>query len=67
MAYHGKYEKPSEILHDESLSREEKVRLLELWRDDKKAYMRATEEGMEGEDRAVLLKEIKLALASLES
>jgi len=39
--------------------------MLEHWRDDKKAYMRATDEGMGGKDRAYLLKEIKKALASL--
>lgn len=66
MAYHGKYHAPTDIVRDDDLSRAEKVRLLEQWRDDKKAYMRATEEGMPGEDRAELLKQIKNALLSLD-
>ena len=66
MAYHGKYEAPAAILRDDDLSRDEKVRMLEQWRDDKKAYMRASEEGMGGDDRADLLEEIKKALASLQ-
>jgi hypothetical protein len=57
---------PADILRDDHLSRGEKVRLLEQWRDDKKAYMRASEEGMPGEDRADLLKQIKKALLSLQ-
>jgi hypothetical protein len=65
MAYHGKYETPADILRDESVSRDEKVRMLEQWRDDKKAYMRASDEGMKGSERAYLLQEIKKALASL--
>lgn len=65
MAYHGKYETPAEILRDGDLSREEKIRMLEHWRDDKKAYMRASGEGMEGDDRADLLAQIKKALAAL--
>ena len=66
MAYHDKYEAPAEILRDEGLSRDEKIAMLEQWRDDERAHMRATGEGMEGDDRAAdLLKEIKKALASL--
>jgi hypothetical protein len=67
MAYQGKYDAPEDILHDEGLGRDEKTRLLQAWRDDKKAYMRASGEGMEGDDRADLLKRIKKALASLQA
>ncbi len=66
MAYFEKYETPDDLLHDDSLSREEKIAMLEQWRDDKKDYMRATDEGMEGEDRAERLKQIKKALAKLQ-
>ena len=66
MAYMGKYSDPAELCSDPDLSRAEKVTLLEQWRDDKKAYMRASGEGMEGEDRAELLRQIKKALASLQ-
>lgn len=65
MAYLGKYDSPEELINDQSLTREEKVRMLEDWRMDKKALMRASGEGMEGEDRADLLKRVKKALASL--
>lgn len=67
MAYHGKYDAPADILRDDDLSRDDKVRLLEAWRDDKKAYIRASEDGMGGNDRAHLLEEIKKALASLQT
>ncbi|QYX57162.1 hypothetical protein K1T73_01735 [Roseovarius sp. SCSIO 43702] len=66
MAYFGKYETPEELLRDDSLSRDEKIRMLEDWRDDKKDYMRATEEGMVGEDRTERLRQIKKALATLQ-
>ena len=65
MAYHGKYETPSELLRDGSLSSEEKISMLESWRDDKEAYMRASEEGMQGGDRSELLRQIENALISL--
>lgn len=66
MPYFGKYETPDALLRDDTLSREEKITMLEQWRDDKKSYMRATDEGMEGEDRAEMLKQIKKALAELQ-
>lgn len=65
MAYLGKYETPADLMRDESVSREEKIRMLEQWRDDKKAYMRASDEGMEGDDPAERLKQVKKALAAL--
>lgn len=64
MAYHGKYDSPSDVLRDERLSHNEKIEMLEHWRDDKKAYMRASEEGMQGEDRSELLRQIKKALSA---
>ncbi len=66
MPYFGKYETLDDLLDDVSLSPEEKITMLEQWRDDKKDYMRATDEGMEGEDRAQRLKQIKKALAALQ-
>lgn len=65
MAYHGKYKTPTELLLDEDLTRDEKIELLEQWRDDKKALMRASEEGMHGDDRSEVLRKIKNALISL--
>lgn len=66
MAYQGKYETPADVLRDEDLSQQEKAEMLERWRDDKHAYMRASEEGMQGEDRSELLRQIKKALHSLK-
>lgn len=66
MAYHGKYDSPADVLHDESLSHQQKVEKLESWRDDKEAFMRATDEGMEGDDRADLLRQVEKALSSLQ-
>lgn len=65
MSYHGKYKLPFEILHDAKLSRREKAHMLKQWRDDKTAYMRASCEGMMGEDRADLLTEINVALTAV--
>ncbi len=66
MPYFGNYDTPEEILHDDTLDRAQKIELLEQWRDDKKAYMRASDEGMEGTDRTELLSRIKTALGRLE-
>ena len=40
--------------------------MLISWRDDKEAFMRASEEGMQGDDRPDLLQLIEQALTSLE-
>ncbi|MCA8868304.1 MAG: hypothetical protein KDA67_06605 [Rhodobacteraceae bacterium] len=66
MAYFGKYETPDELLRDETIAREEKIKMLEDWRDDKKDYMRASEDGMEGVDRTERLRQIKKALRTLQ-
>lgn len=66
MAYTGKYKTPTELMRDEGLSRDEKVEMLEQWRDDKEALMRASEEGMPGDDRSHVLKKITKALISLQ-
>lgn len=67
MAYHGKYRSPAELLLDEKLSRDEKIEMLEQWRNDKKALMRASEEGMHGDDRLDVLRKVKEALNSLRA
>ena len=67
MPYFGNYDTPEEILHDDTLDRAQKIELLEQWRDDKKAYMRASDEGMEGTDRTELLRHIKTALNALDA
>jgi hypothetical protein len=65
MGYHGNYETPSDLLHDKSLSPDEKIEMLESWRDDKNAYMRAVGEGMQDRDEADFLRTIENALISL--
>lgn len=66
MAYFGKYETPDDLLRDETINRQEKIQMLEDWRDDKKDHLRASEEGMEGVDRAERLRQIKKALRTLQ-
>ena len=66
MAYHGKYDSPTNLLRDGNLSYHEKVRMLESWRDDKEALIRASEEGMHGDVRPDLLRQIDNALCSLQ-
>ena len=65
MAYFGKYQTPAELLNDDNLTRGEKIEMLESWASDKEAYMRASDEGMIGDDRAYLLKEVEKALILL--
>ena len=65
MAYSGKYSSPSELMKDERLKRAEKIAMLEDWRDDKKALLRASEEGMDGDVPADVLSKIKKYLRSL--
>lgn len=65
MGYFGKYESPDDILLDDALTTDEKISLLESWRDDKEAYMRAAEEGMQGSSRSEALRMIESALISL--
>ncbi len=67
MAYYGKYDTPKQVLDDHSLSQGAKIEMLESWRDDKEAYMRASEEGMGGEDRSHILKEVEKALIALRA
>ncbi|MCC7334263.1 MAG: hypothetical protein IT422_04180 [Pirellulaceae bacterium] len=53
-------------MSDESLSRDEKVEMLEQWREDKEALMRASDEGMDGDFRSDFLSKIENALISLK-
>ncbi|MGO1501197.1 MAG: hypothetical protein ACTHWH_07940 [Marinobacter sp.] len=66
MAYDGKYESPADLLRDESLSHDEKVKKLKQWRNDEKDLIRASEEGMQNDDRPDILKEVKKALISIQ-
>jgi len=65
LAYHGKYKLPADLMSDDGLNRDEKIHMLKQWRDDKKAILRASSEGMHGNDRPDILKQINKALISL--
>jgi len=65
MGYFGKYDTPADLLADDNLSAGEKIELLESWRDDKEAYMRAAGEGMQGPSRSDALRLIENALISI--
>ena len=43
-----KYGTPATLVADENLSNNEKIRLLEIWRDDEEALARAAAEGLNG-------------------
>ena len=66
MAYLGKYESPAELLLDENLSRDEKVEMLQQWRNDEKDLIRAAEEGMQNDDLPDILEDVKKALITLQ-
>ena len=65
MPYFGKYDTPADLLADEHLNTDEKIRLLESWRKDKQASLRASGEGMQGSSRAETLRMVENALLSL--
>ena len=65
MPYFGKYDTPADLLADEHLNTDEKIRLLESWRNDKRAFMRASGEGMQGPSRSEILRMVENALLSL--
>lgn len=65
MPYFGNYDAPKDVLTDNTLSTEEKVKVLEQWREDKEALARASSEGMVGDDRAHILRAIDDAINSL--
>lgn len=66
MAYTGKYRTPTELMSDDSLRRDEKIEMLEQWREDKEALMRASDEGMQGDFRSDFLSKIENALILLK-
>lgn len=66
MPYTGKYKTPTELMEDGTLSRDEKIDMLEQWRDDKEAIMRAADEGMQGDLRADFVQKIEKSLALLK-
>ncbi|MCK8462901.1 hypothetical protein MUY35_03445 [Aliiroseovarius sp. S1339] len=67
MAYLGNYNSPTDLMNDQTLSRDEKINMLQQWRDDKKALLRAANEGMQGGDPSDVLRKIKKALRCLQT
>jgi hypothetical protein len=65
MGYFGKYDTPDQLLADPGLSMTEKIELLESWRNDNEAYVRAAGEGMQGPSRSESLRLIEKALISM--
>jgi hypothetical protein len=60
-----KYESPHAVLVDSSLSREQKRRVLEAWRQDAELISQAEAENMGG-GKQPRLREVKLALSELD-
>lgn len=65
VAYHGKCETPDDIVHDDDLTFDQKIEMLESWREDKESYLRASDEGMRGVSRPELLRLIDRAMTAL--
>ncbi len=58
------FDKPKDVLKDDSLDREQKVEILKLWAYDAKQLLIAEEENMPG-DHASMLNRCKRALQEL--
>lgn len=66
MENYDKYKTPTELILDTSLNKEEKIVILKQWLEDEESLSRATDEGLVGNTRSDILKEVKKALISLE-
>ena len=66
MENYDKYKKPSELILDTNLNKEEKIVLLKQWLEDEECLSRATNEGLIGSTRSDILKQVKKALISME-
>ena len=67
MVYLGNYNSPTDLMNEKDLSNQEKIEMLQQWRDDKKALLRAANEGMQGGDPSDILRKIKIALQVLRT
>lgn len=61
MTEYDKYDSPTELLADTSLTQDKKIELLEAWCADEEALIRASDEGLDGGERPDL-RHIQLAL-----
>jgi hypothetical protein len=60
------FESPREVVADKTLSKDQKLQILETWRQDAKLQQQAEAENMSGGKRP-RLQEVKLALAELDN
>ncbi len=61
-----KYDAPSEIINDDSLTRAQKINLLKTWAADATALARASAEGLNGGEQGQL-KSVNKALHALKN
>ena len=59
------YARPMDVVHDESLDTEEKLKILESWKKDAELLSTAQDENMSGGERPQL-QDVSLALTELE-
>ena len=59
------YERPMDVVHDDSLDAEEKRKILESWKKDAELLSTAQDENMSGGERPQL-QDVSLALTELE-
>ena len=67
MKNYDKYKNPAELILDTNLNKEEKINLLNQWLEDEESLSRATDEGLIGNTRSDILKQVKKALISMET
>ena len=56
------YEKPEEVVTDDSLNKGQKAKVLETWQNDAEALQRAEDEGMSGGESSKLIDVMKAKL-----
>lgn len=66
MEDYKKYENPSQLIHDQHLDKNEKINHLQQWLEDEESLSRATDEGLVGQTRSDILKEVKKALLIMQ-
>ncbi len=67
MENYDKYKKPSDLVLDTNLNKEEKIVLLNQWLQDEESLSRASDEGLTGNTRSDILKQVKKALITMEN
>ena len=65
MTLYEDYKTPTEVLTDDSLSKDQKIEILKQWCEDEEALLRASGEGLEGGERPNL-QQVRKALETLQ-